>query len=428
MIDSDLLLRDFDETSRRLQRKRVDRSEIEEARDALLRRNALQVATEQLRAERKRRSKEVGQLMAAGRREEAEALKNDAGFDKDRLDAEEARLREAEADARDRLLRLPNLPDDAAPEGIDESANVVLRTVGYDAARFEARSWRPHWEVASELGIFDQERASKLSGSMFAALRGQGSKLLRGLVDLAFRLNEETYEEWVVPTLVNSATFTGTGHLPKFADDAYAVEGEDYWLIPTGEVPLTGMHRDEILAPSALPIRYMTHTSCFRKEAGAAGKDTRGMQRLHEFHKVELVRLCRPEEVQSEFEAMLADAIRPIELLGLPYRIVDLCAGDLTFSSRRVFDIEVYSPGVDKWLEVSSVGIFGDFQMRRANIRFRRGPDQRPEYPYALNGSAMATPRVWAAVLEHYQQEDGSVRIPEALRAFMGADQINKAN
>ncbi len=255
-------------------------------------------------------------------------------------------------------------------------------------------------------------------------LRGQGSKLLRALIDMAFKLNEDKYVEFVIPTFVNSTTFTGTGHLPKFAEDAYGILNEDYWAVPTGEVPLTGMHRDEILPADTLPRRYMTYTSCFRREAGAAGKDTRGMQRLHEFHKVELVRICSPNDVKSEFESLLVDAVRPIELLKLPYRIVDLCAGDLTFSSQRIYDIEVYAPGVDKWLEVSSVGIFGDFQMRRSNVRFRRSPDQKPEFPYALNGSALATPRVWAAILEHYVQPDGTVLVPEVLRDFMGVERI----
>jgi seryl-tRNA synthetase len=424
MINPDLLLRDYAETLRRLGRKRVDPSEVAAARDAILERNRLQASVERLRSDRKRLSKEIGTLMGSGRRVEAEALKAEVATGKASLEADEERLRNAEMDARDRLLRLPNLPADEAPDGKGEEDNVVLRTVGYDHADYAGRTWLPHWEVADRLGILEQERAGKVTGSMFAMLRGDGSKLLRALVDLAFRLNEETYEEWVVPTMVNSATFTGTGHLPKFAEEAYRVEGEDYWLIPTGEVPLTGLHRDEILPPAALPLRYMTYTSCFRREAGAAGKDTRGMQRLHEFHKVELVRLCRPEDAEAEFEAMLADAVRPIELLGLPYRLVDLCAGDLTFSSQRVIDIEVYSPGVDRWLEVSSVGIFGDFQMRRSNIRFRRGVEDKPEFPYALNGSGLATPRVWAAVLEHYQQADGTVAVPSALRAFFGRETL----
>lgn len=424
MIDPDLLLHHFDETARRLTRKGVQPAEIAQARDAILERNRLQQATEGRRADRKRRSKDIGVLLGSGRMEEAEALKRQVADDKLELDALEGRLREADEIAGYRLLGLPNLPDDSAPDGTTEADNRVLKVVGYDPDSFAGRTWLSHWDIAEKLGILDQERASKITGSMFTALRGDGSRLLRALVDLAFRLNSGTYEEWIVPSLVNSRTFTGTGHLPKFGHDAYHIPADDYWLIPTGEVPLTGLHRDEILPASSLPLRYMTYTSCFRREAGAAGKDTRGMQRLHEFHKVELVRICAPEDVPEEFGAMLSDAIRPLELLRLPYRIVDLCTADLTFASQRVWDIEVYSPGVDRWLEVSSVGIFGDFQMRRSNVRFRRGPERKPEFPIALNGSALATPRVWAAILEHYQQPDGTVLVPEILRPFMGREVI----
>lgn len=424
MIDPNLLINDFDETSRRIQRKGASAEEIAAARDAHVQRNALLRKVEELRSERNATSKEIGQLMAAGEKDKAEVAKAKVSSLKSTLDEMENELRTVEETARDRILRLPNLPDDACPDGLNEDSNVVKTVVGYDPKDYEGRTFRPHWDVAGDLGIFDQERASKISGSMFALLHGQGSKLLRALVKLAFDLNENTYEEQLVPTVVNSATFTGTGHLPKFENDAYRMRDDDLWAIPTGEVPLTAMHRDEILPGDALPLRYMAYTSCFRREAGSAGKDTRGLQRLHEFHKVELVRLCKPEDAQQEFNELLADAIRPIELLKLPYRIVDLCAGDLTFSSTRIFDIEVYAPGVDCWLEVSSVGIFSDFQMRRSNIRFRRDASSKTEFPYALNGSAIATPRVWAAIIEHYQELDGSVRVPDVLVDFMDTDRI----
>ncbi len=425
MIDSTLLLEDFDNSARRLARKGVSLDEVTAARDALVERTEVLKRVEEMRAERNRLSKEIGGLMGKGDKAGAEAAKARVAALKTGLEENEARQRELDEIARDRLLRLPNFPDEAVPDGTDESANVVLRMEGYDPADYRDRSFRPHWEVAGDLGIFDQDRASKISGSMFAVLRGQGSKLLRALVDFAFRLNEAVYEEHVVPSVVNSATFTGTGHLPKFETEAYRFRDDDLWAIPTGEVPLTGMHRDEILSGDQLPLRYMTHTSCFRREAGSAGKDTRGMQRLHEFHKVELVRLCRPEDVEAEFEGLLADAIRPIETLKLPYRVLGLCTGDLTFASTRTYDIEVYAPGTDRWLEVSSVGIFTDFQMRRSNIRFRRAAGERPEFPYALNGSGLATPRVWAAIVEHYQQPDGTIRVPDALVEFMGTDVID---
>jgi seryl-tRNA synthetase len=258
---------------------------------------------------------------------------------------------------------------------------------------------------------------------MFALLRRQGASLLRALINFGLKLNEERYEEILPPHFVRTETFTATGHLPKFEMDAYKLRDDPVWAIPTGEVPLMGLHRDETLSEEELPKRYMAYTLCWRREAGSAGKDTRGMQRLHEFHKLELLKLCTPEQVQAEFESMLADAERPLQLLNLPYRVVDLCSRDLTFSSARIFDLEVYAPGVDKWLEVSSVGIFTDFQARRGNIRFKRGKN-KPEFVHAINGSAIATPRLWAAIIEHGQQPDGSVRIPEALVPFFGSDTI----
>jgi seryl-tRNA synthetase len=244
---------------------------------------------------------------------------------------------------------------------------------------------------------------------------------LRALVALGLDLHRDKYEELVVPHLVRRQTMVGTGHLPKFADDAYSTTLDDLWLVPTGEVPITGLHRDEILDPEDLPRRYMTYTVCFRREAGSAGKDTRGLQRLHEFHKVELVRLCLPEDAEQEFEELLGDAERIVQELRLPYRVVDLATGDLTFSSSRIIDLEVYAPGVDRWLEVSSVGNFTDFQARRGNIRVRvEGGGTRPIA--TLNASGAATPRLWAAIVEHGQQPDGRVLVPEVLRPYVGRE------
>jgi seryl-tRNA synthetase len=315
------------------------------------------------------------------------------------------------------------MPSDDCPEGKGEEDNVVLRVHNYDAEQFAGKSYKPHWEVAEALGIYDAERAAKISGAMFALLRRQGASLLRALINFGINLNQERYEEILPPHFVRTETFTATGHLPKFELDAYKLRDDPVWAIPTGEVPLMGLHRDETLSEEELPKRYMAYTLCWRREAGSAGKDTRGMQRLHEFHKLELLKLCTPEQVQAEFESMLADAERPLQLLNLPYRVVDLCSKDLTFSSARIFDLEVYAPGVDRWLEVSSVGIFTDFQARRGNIRFKRGKG-KPEFVHAINGSAIATPRLWAAIIEHGQQPDGSVRIPEALVPFFGSDSI----
>jgi seryl-tRNA synthetase len=422
MLDLELLLNQTDDVARRLATKGVDPATVYRARDAALRRRRLRAQLDQLRAEMNRRSKEVGRLLAAGG-EGADQLRGELTDLKGRIDAAEVEARAAEQASLDLLLELPNLPDPKAPVGEDERANVVLRYEGPEPV--SDPSARPHWEVAGDLGILDGERAAKLSGSGFSLLRGDGAKLLRALVAFGLDLNRDTYEELVVPHLVRRTTMVGTGHLPKFADDAYSTTLDDLWLVPTGEVPITGLHRDEIFDPEDLPRRYMTYTACFRREAGSAGKDTRGLQRLHEFHKVELVRLCLPEDVDQEYEELLADAERLLRELRLPYRVVDLSTGDLTFSSSRILDLEVYAPGVDRWLEVSSVGNFTDFQARRGNIRVRTaGGRTRPIY--TLNASGAATPRLWAAIVEHGQQPDGRVRVPEVLRPYVGKEFLER--
>ena len=421
MLDLELLLSQTDDVTQRLATKGVDARTVTAARDAALRRRQLRAQLDELRAESNRSSKEMGRRMAAGGEGAAE-LRRQLTELKGRIAAAEEEARAAEQAALDLLLELPNLPDPKAPVGDDESANVVLRYAGPEAV--PDPSARPHWEVAGDLGIFDAERAAKLSGSGFSLLRGDGARLLRALVAFGLDLNRDTYEELVVPHLVRRTTMVGTGHLPKYADEAYSTTLDDLWAIPTGEVPITGLHRDEILDPEDLPRRYMTYTACFRREAGSAGKDTRGMQRLHEFHKVELVRLCLPEEVEREYEELLADAERLLQELRLPYRVVDLCTADLGFSASRTLDLEVYAPGVDRWLEVSSVGNFTDFQARRGNIRVRTaGGRTRPIY--TLNASGAATPRLWAAIVEHGQQPDGRVRVPEVLQRYVGKELLD---
>lgn len=418
MIDQNLLLNQTDEVIEALRRKGTPSETVEAARDALVRQRTVQREVESLRSEMNQRSKRVGKLIAdsdPSAENERVAL---TGLKAEIAELDEA-LRTAKADARSAMLVLPNLPSTEAPEGLDESANVVLRVEGPSADQFPPESYMPHWDVARNLGIMDADRASKLSGSGFSLLYGDGARLIRSLVQFGLDLNRETYREVLVPHMVRSQILEGTGHLPKFADDAYNTSLDDLWLIPTGEVSLTGLHQGELLEPEELPKRYMAYTVCFRREAGSAGKDTRGLQRLHEFHKVELVRICTPEAVQDEFDALLADAERSLRTLELPYRVVDLAAGDLTFSSTRIFDLEVYSPGVDRWLEVSSVGNFSDFQARRGNIRYR-AEGGKNRHPYYLNGSALATPRVWAAIIEHGQRPDGTVELPAALVPYMG--------
>jgi seryl-tRNA synthetase len=419
MIDTRLLTDDYEATARRLARKGVDPGLPEEARRLVEWRRRAQQQVDSAREERKAVSKRIGALMREGKQDEADQAKADAAELGTRLEFLEADLRVTEASLEDVILRIPNLPADDVPDGTGEADNVVRQTVGYDPLAYEGREWRPHWEIGEDLGILDSERAAKLSGAMFAVLKGDGARLLRGLTALALDLHRDLYEEVIPPHLVRTEVISRTGHLTKFDTQAYRLRDDELWLIPTGEVALMGLHQGEILAEADLPRRYMAYTVCWRREAGAAGKETRGMQRLHEFHKVELVKLCRPEDGEDEFHRLVADAARPLEMLGLPYRVVELCSRDLTFSASRVYDLEVYSPGVDRWLEVSSISLVTDFQSRRGQIRFRREAGG-VEFVHALNGSGLATPRVWAALVEHGLQPDGSVVLPEALVPYAG--------
>jgi seryl-tRNA synthetase len=379
-----------------------------------------------LRSRIKSLSKRIGRLRGQGQTEEAEALMSESRS----LGDEEEALAKAAGVLADEirvvLLGVPNLPSEDAPYGTGEQDNVVLRTEGYDPGAYGQHQRVPHWEIGADLGILDNERAAKISGSMFTMYRGWGARLLRALVQLSLDRNADAYEEIRPPTLVRTETMTSTGHLPKFADEAYHIERDDLWAIPTAEVPLTSLHGDEILDGAALPLRYMAYTSCFRREAGSAGKDTRGLLRAHEFDKVELLAVAADREqaitcqqdVLARGEALLRD-------LGLAYRVVDLCTAELSNSAARTWDIEAYAPGVDQWLEVSSVSWFGDYQARRANVRYRpgEGSGRRTEVAHTVNGSAMGWPRTIAAYLETHRQPDGSVAIVEPLRPYL-ADRI----
>ena len=322
---------------------------------------------------------------------------------------------------RDALLGIPNLPSADAPDGAGEADNVVLRTHGYDPTAYGDHQRVPHWDIGAELGLLDNERAVKISGSMFTMYRGWGARLLRGLVQLSLDRAADAYEEIRPPTLVRTETMVSTGHLPKFSDEAYHVERDDLWAIPTAEVPLTSFHRDEILDPAELPRRYCAYTSCFRREAGSAGRDTRGLLRSHEFDKVELLAVAADaesaiacqEDILARSEALLTD-------LGLAYRVLDLCTGDLGGSAARTWDLEAYAPGCDQWLEVSSVSWFSDYQARRANIRWRAGAGRGNEICHTVNGSAMGWPRTVAAYLETHRRPDGTVAVVDVLRPYLG--------
>ena len=339
----------------------------------------------------------------------------------------DGRLREVEQEIEDILLRTPNTPDPAVPEG-DEESNQVVRSWG-DVERRDF-DVRPHWEIGAELGLLDLAAGAKVAGSGFPVFKGQGARLQRALISwmLDLHTGEHGYLEVSPPFLVHRDSMKGTGQYPKFVDDgdAYEVTEDGLYLIPTAEVPVTNFHREELLDGERLPIAYVAYSPCFRREAGAAGKDTRGLLRVHQFDKVELVRFERPENSPEAHERLTAHAERVLQLLGLPYRVVLLAAGDLGFSSRKTYDLEVWAPGVQRWLEVSSSSNFGDFQARRAGIRFRPSPGEKPEYVHTLNASGLALPRTVVALLEHGQQPDGSVVVPEVLRPYVGADRFTR--
>jgi seryl-tRNA synthetase len=377
-------------------------------------------AVEERKAARNAVSQQVGQRKRAG--EAADDLQQQSralGDEIARLDRE---LADTEAELSGILLELPNVTLDEVPAGGEEK-NSVVRSWG--AAREGARV-EPHWEIGTRLGIVDFERGAKISGTGFIVFRRMGARLVRSLLNLMLDVHtgQHGYEETWVPVVVNRASMTGTAQLPKFEDDMYALQGEDSFLIPTAEVPLTNLYRDEILPESELPKSFTAYSSCFRREAGAAGKDTRGLLRVHEFDKIELVRYATPETSGEQLELLTGHAEKILKLLELPYRVVRLASGDTGFASAHTYDLETFAPGVGKWLEVSSCSNFTDFQARRANIRYKPADGGKPRFVHTLNGSGLAFPRVIASILEHHQQEDGSVRVPAALSTYLGAERL----
>jgi seryl-tRNA synthetase len=410
-----------------LARRHIDLSGIDRAIALEGEERELKGRGDELRARIRALSKDVGQARKAGDIARAEARMAESralGEEERKVDAAASA---AGAELRDILLRTPNLPAEDCPDGAGEEDNVVLRVEGYDGGAYGEHQRVPHWDVGAQLGILDLERGAKLSGSMFPVFRGAGAVLVRALCQLALDRNADAFEEIRPPTLVRTDTMVSTGHLPKFADEGYHIERDDLWAIPTAEVPLTSLGRDEILAEADLPMRMMAYTPCYRREAGAAGRDTRGLLRVHEFDKLEILAYATAEQAAEVHADLVARAEGSLQALGLAYRVVDLCAGDLGASSARTFDLEVYAPGCDMWLEASSVSWFSDYQARRANIRYKAAAAGRGGtlVAHTLNGSALAVPRVWAAVVETYRQPDGSVAVPEALWPyFRGAREI----
>ena len=375
----------------------------------------------ELKAERNESSKRIGELKRAG--EPAEELVLAMRAVGERISALDEEVRGCEERIDEILLSVPNTPMDRVPEGGEEN-NEVIATWG-EAVNFTFEP-KAHWDLGEDLGVLDLPGGARISGSGFPVLKGAGARLQRSLINwfLDVHTSEHGYTELRVPYLVTREALTGTGQLPKFADESYQSERDDLWLIPTAEVPVTNLHRDELLTADQMPVRYTAYSPCFRREAGAAGKDTRGLLRVHQFDKVELVRYETPERSLEALEELTREAETLLERLGLHYRRLLLATGDLGFSGAMTYDLEVWAPGVQKWLEVSSCTTFTDFQARRANIRFRRSQAEKPEFVHTLNGSGLALPRVVAALLETYQEEDGSVVVPEVLRPYMGVDRL----
>lgn len=379
---------------------------------------------ETLRARRNTDSKRIGQLLRDGQPGAAEALKAELGALPERIKELEERLRLVEPALQDALLRIPNLPLPTVPVGKDDRENVVVTVVG-EPRTFDF-SPRPHWEIGEQLGILDFERGVKLSGSRFYVLKGQGARLQRALISWMLDVHtlEHGYTEIYPPYVVKAEMLVGTGNLPKFDDNLYRDVEDDLWLIPTAEVPVTNLYRDEILPPGALPIYHVAYTPCFRREKMSAGRDVRGIKRGHQFDKVEMVKFVEPEQGAAELASLVDNAADIARRLQIPHRIVQMCTGDLAFSAANKLDVELWAPGVGEWLEVSSCSLFTDFQARRANIRYRPDANAKPRFVYTLNGSGLALPRVVIAVLENYQQPDGSVVVPNVLRPYMAGAEV----
>ncbi len=382
-------------------------------------RKRFQTEISTLRHDHQLESKRIAGLMKEGKKSEAEELRAKLRQDSDAIQDREERLRKVEEECQNLIVMVPNLPHESVPVGRDETGNVEVRTVG------EPRSFsfepRPHWDIGAELGILDFDRAAKISGARFAVLAGAGALLSRALINFMLDLHtrEHGYREVLPPFLVGADALFGTGQLPKLESDLFKVEGRDLYLVPTAEVPLTNLHREEVLESAELPKHYTAYTPCFRSEAGSYGKDVRGLIRQHQFDKVELVKITDQESSFEELESLTRNAEEVLKRLGLPYRVVLLCTGDMGFASAKTYDIEVWLPSQNTYREISSCSNCTDFQARRAKIRYRPAPGGKPRLCHTLNGSGLAVGRTWLAILENYQNEDGSVTIPEALRPYL---------
>jgi seryl-tRNA synthetase len=423
MLDARFIRENLDYVSGRLA-ARGESGDLGYFRELDEERRSLLQETDDMKALRNAESAEIGKLRklgqdAAGRQESVRSMG-------DRIRANDERIKEVEGELNRFLLTLPNLPHESVPVGRDEIANETIRTWG-QKPDFSFKPL-PHWDLGEALGIIDLPRAAKISGARFSLLKGAGAGLERALINFMLDLHtrEHGYTEVLTPFMVQPSSMMGTGQLPKFEEDLFHVEGGEFYLVPTAEVPVTNIHREEILAEADLPIRYAAYSPCFRREAGSHGKDTRGLIRLHQFNKVELVKFTRPEESYDELESLTGNAEEVLKQLGLPYRVTVLCTGDLGFSSAKTYDLEVWLPGQETYREISSCSNFEDFQARRAQIRYRPEGAKGTRFVHTLNGSGLAVGRCMVAILENYQQEDGTVVVPEALRPYTGGLDVIK--
>ncbi|MFQ5789359.1 MAG: serine--tRNA ligase [Acidobacteriota bacterium] len=418
MLDLNFIINHLDEVASRTRDRglEIDLSEVATLDEE---RRKLQTEISEMRHEHHQDSEKIGTLYRENKKDEADALRARLRKNSETIKAIEERQRQVEDRLRDLLLTIPNLAHESVPVGSHTSQNIEVRVCG-ERREFSFKP-RPHWEVGAELGILDLDRAAKLSGARFALYMGQGARLERALIDFMLDLHtrEHGYREVLPPFLVGSAALEGTGNLPKFEEDLFKVRERDLYLIPTAEVPLTNLHRDEVLEPGQLPLYYTAYTPCFRSEAGSYGKDVRGLIRQHQFNKVELVKFTTPESSFEELEKLTRDAEEVLKRLELPYRVVTLCTGDMGFASAKTYDVEVWLPGQQAYREISSCSNCTDFQARRARIRYRPHAKSKPRFVHTLNGSGLAVGRTWLAILENFQDEDGSVSIPEALRPYM---------
>jgi len=403
-------------------RKRNANVNLDEFLELEKKRRELTLQVEALKSQRNAASQEIGKMKKAG--ENADAQMAEVRALGDKIAEDDKELKDIEVRLKEILMTIPNMPAADTPVGSSDADNPVVRT-WREPAKF-AFEPQAHWDIGEKLNILDVERAGKVSGARFTFYRGLGSRLERSVINffLDIHTGENGYTEFFPPFIVNKDSMQGTGQLPKFAEDMFKLEGLDYYLIPTAEVPITNLHRDEILSGDDLPLYYTAYSACFRAEAGSAGRDTRGLIRQHQFNKVELVKFTKPEDSWDELEKLTANAEKVLQLLELPYRVVRLCTGDIGFSSAATYDLEVWLPAANCYREISSCSNFLDFQARRANIRFRRDTKSKPEFVHTLNGSGVAVGRTVAAILENYQQADGSVIVPKVLRPYMGCDVI----